>query len=563
MLNNKNKYIITAALPYANGPIHIGHLSGVYIPADIFARYLRRKNKDIIFICGSDEHGTPISIKADMQKISPQKIIDKYHLMIKNDLNKFKISFDNYSRTSSKIHYNTVINFFNTLYKKSFFIEKITQEYYDNQVNKFLADRYIIGICPSCFQTNAYGDQCEKCGKSLNTDDLINPKSSLSGISPIKKQTKHWYIPLYKYEFFLKNWFFKKKINFWKKNVFYQVKSWINEGLKQRAITRDLNWGIPVPIAGIKNKVLYVWFEAPIGYISSSIEICNNRNINWELYWKDNKTKLIQFIGKDNIVFHCIIFPIMLKAHGEYILPNNIIANEFLHLENKKISTSKNWAIWLNDFIKNFPNHQDELRYILTINMPENKDSNFSWKDFQIRVNSELISILGNYVNRVLSLTNKYFNQQVPIPQINNFTEKENNLFKLIKLYPDKIGKLIKNYSFREAIYTFMELPRIGNKYLTEESPWKIYNNNPQKVKNIIYISLQIVGMISQLSEPFLPKTSIILNKILNIKLYDWDSLKKIEILPSKHIISKPVLLFQKIENSKIEYEIFKLKNKK
>lgn len=555
----KNKrYIVTAALPYANGLIHIGHLAGVYIPADIFTRYLRLKKKDVIFICGSDEHGVPIIMRAQKDKVNPQKIVDNYHYINKNSFKKFGISFDNYSRTSSKIHYETVTNFFKNLNKKNNFIKKYSKQYYDNFTKQFLSDRYILGKCPNCNNNNAYGDQCEKCGISINPEELINPRSSVNGKKIILKKTKHWYIDLKKYEDFLKNWIINENSNNWKKNVFYQAKSWIDKGLKSRCITRDLNWGVPVPIKEAKGKVLYVWFDAPIGYISSTIEwgIINNKK--WENYWKNKNTSLIHFIGKDNIFFHCIIFPIMLKAHGEYILPKNIPANEFLNLENKKISTSRNWAVWLNEFLDDFPNQEDALRYILTINMPENKDNNFSWKNFQIRFNSEIISIFGNFIHRNLVILDRYFNNTVP--KFDKLTNKDIKILFKIKKYPKLIGDLIEKYNFRDALNHIINLSRIGNKYLTEESPWNIYSNNPKRVKSIIYISLQIVGIISQVTEPFLPKISKILRKIINVSLIPWDEIIKKEILPSGHILCKPKIFLKKIEDDLINKQLNKLK---
>lgn len=551
------RFIITAAFPYANGPIHIGHLAGVYIPADIFTRYLRRKGEDVIFISGSDEHGAPISIRAMKENVSPKKIVEKYHLLIKNSLERFGISFDNYSRTSSDIHYKISTNFFKKLYNNSVFIEKISDQYYD-QINKqFLADRYVLGICPNCHYSSAYGDQCEKCGIQINPDELIDPKSVLSGKKLILKKTKHWYLPLNIYHNFLEEWFFYEKENFWKNNVLNQVKSWLNKGLKERSVTRDLDWGVPVPIKGLKNKVLYVWFDAPIGYISATVEFCILKKKDWKLYWNNEETALINFIGKDNIVFHCIIFPVMLKAHGEYILPYNVPANEFLNLENKKISTSKNWAVWLHEFLEDFPNQQDSLRYVLTSNMPENKDNNFSWKDFQLRFNSELVDILGNFINRTLTLTERYYKNKVPNFHI--LTKKDEYIILKIKKYPEYIGICIENYHFRNAISEFINIARLGNKYLTEESPWMIYNSNPMRVQNIIYVSLQIVGMIAQLSEPFLPNTCKKLCKLLNIKLYNWYNLKKLEILPPGHILSKNSILFKKIEDIDIKRQINKL----
>lgn len=553
------RFIITAAFPYANGPIHIGHLAGVYIPADIFTRYLRRKGEDVIFISGSDEHGAPISIRAMKENISPKKIVEKYHILIKNSLTQFGISFDNYSRTSSDLHYKISTNFFKKLYNNSVFIEKISDQYYDQKNKQFLADRYVLGICPNCHYNSAYGDQCEKCGIQINPDELIDPKSVLSGKKLILKKTNHWYLPLNRYHNFLQKWFLYEKKNFWKNNVINQVKSWLNKGLKERSVTRDLDWGVPVPIKGIKNKVLYVWFDAPIGYISATVEFCILKKKDWKLYWQNEETALINFIGKDNIVFHCIIFPVMLKAHGEYILPYNVPANEFLNLENKKISTSKNWAVWLHEFLEDFPNQHESLRYVLTSNMPENKDNNFSWKDFQLKFNSELVDILGNFINRTLTLTERYYQNKVP--NIDFLTEKDKHLLIKIKNTPECIGLLIEKYHFRNAISELINIARLGNKYLTEESPWLIYNSNPIRVKNIIYVSLQIVGMIAQLSEPFLPETCKKLCKILNIKLSNWGSLINSEILPSGHILSKNSILFKKIEDCEIEGQIKKLKN--
>lgn len=553
------RFIITAAFPYANGPIHIGHLSGVYIPADIFTRYLRRKGEDVIFISGSDEHGAPISIRAMKENIVPKKIVEKYHFLIKNSLQAFGISFDNYSRTSSNLHYKISTNFFKKLYNDSIFIEKTSDQYYDIKNQQFLADRYVVGICPNCHYNCAYGDQCEKCGIQINPEDLIEPKSLLSGKKLILKQTNHWYLPLNIYHNFLKTWFLDEEKKFWKNNVLHQVESWMNQGLKERSVTRDLDWGVPVPIKGVKNKVLYVWFDAPIGYISATIEFCLLQKKDWKLYWQNEDTALIHFIGKDNIVFHCIIFPVMLKAHGKYILPYNVPANEFMNLENKKISTSKNWAVWLHEFLEDFPNQQDALRYVLTSNMPENKDNNFSWKDFQLRFNSELVDILGNFINRTLTLTKRYYNNQVP--NINRLTTKDKQIIINLKKSPELIGILIEKYHFRNAINEFMNIARVGNKYLTEESPWMIYHSNPLRVQNIIYISLQIVGMIAQLSEPFLPATCKKLCNILNIKLYNWSDLIKLELLPSGHILSKNSILFKKIANIEIERQINKLKN--
>ncbi|WGH27437.1 MAG: methionine--tRNA ligase [Candidatus Bostrichicola ureolyticus] len=551
-----SRYTVTAAMLYANGPIHIGHLAGVYIPADIFVRYLRRKNKDVIFICGSDEHGVPIMIGAQKEGISPKKIVDKYHFIIKNSFNAFGISFDNYSRTTDSMHHKTVTNFFKHLYEKKIFVEKISKQFYDDKIGKFLADRYILGNCPYCNNKKAYGDQCEKCGAVINSEDLINPISALSGHIPIMKNTKHWYLPLDKYQDFLEKWINNKK--FWKPNVYGQVKSWLCHGLKSRSITRDLDWGVPVPLNNAKGKVLYVWFDALIGYISSTIEWAEREGKDWVPYWKNDNTTLIHFIGKDNIVFHCIVFPVMLKAHCEYILPENVIANEFLNLENKKISTSRNWAVWLHEYLKDFPNQQDSLRYILTINMPETKDNNFNWKEFQIRINSELVSVWGNFVYRIMVITWKYCEGKVPQPQ--SISEYDCKILELIKTYPYKIGYMIEHYRFRDALINFMTLVRLGNRYLTNREPWKISDFHQ---KNIIYTALQILGMLSQLAEPFFPNTTKILLYALHLKLYSWNDLEKIEILPPEHQLGKPILLFKLIEDSDIEKQLYKLNKKK
>ena len=557
----KKRYTITAALPYANGPIHIGHLAGAYIPADIYSRYLRLKGKDIVFVCGSDEHGAAIPIRAKKEGISPQKIIDKYHTIIKESFEKFGISFDNYSRTSSKTHHKMASDFFNDLNKKNIFIEKESEQLYDLKENQFLADRYVEGECPKCNFDGAYGDQCESCGSSLNATDLINPKSKLSGNKPSLKKTKHWFLPLNNFEEFLNRWFLKEKKEDWKANVFGQVKSWINEGLKPRAITRDLDWGIPVPIKEATGKVLYVWFDAPIGYISSTIEWAEKEKIDWKPYWQDSETELVHFIGKDNIVFHCIIFPSILKASGKYILPTNVPANEFLNLEGKKISTSKNWAIWLDEYIKDFPEMQDTLRYVLTANAPENKDNDFTWKDFQAKNNNELVAIFGNFINRVVVLTQKYYNGKTPSCQVLN--EKEKDLIDQVYSYPKKIGKSIEKYKFREAINTMIDLARLGNKYLAEEEPWKVIKTeSSEKVKTIMNISIQICGVLSLVCEPFLPNTSVKLKKQFNIQNIEWDS-----IIKSNPVISNEVqqseLIFRKIEDEEIIFQLEKLNDSK
>ena len=553
----KKRYTITAALPYANGPIHIGHLAGSYIPADIYSRYLKLCNHDVIFICGSDEHGAAIPIRAKKEGVSPQTIIDKYHSVIKKSFFDFGISFDNYSRTSSKIHHETASDFFRNLYEKGVFVERESEQLYDEIENQFLADRYVEGGCPKCGFGEAYGDQCESCGSSLNATDLINPKSKLSGNKPVLKKTKHWFLPLNNFEPFLKKWFLKDNKDNWKANVFGQVKSWINEGLKPRAITRDLDWGIPVPLDEAKNKVLYVWFDAPIGYISATKEWAMSNNKDWEPYWKDSKTQLVHFLGKDNIVFHCIIFPSMLKATDEYILPANVPANEFLNLEGKKISTSKNWAIWLHEYLKDFPNMQDTLRYTLTSNAPENKDNDFTWKDFQAKNNNELVAIFGNFVNRVVVLTHKYYDGINPDINLSNDIDKET--LQDIYKFPKKIGDLIERYKFREAVNTVIDLARLGNKYLAEEEPWKlIKTDQKERVKTIINISIQLCAVLSIVCEPFLPYTSEKLKKILNFENFSWNSIS-IDNPVKINNINKGELMFRKIEDDEIELQVQKL----
>ena len=544
-------------MPYANGPIHIGHLAGSYIPADIYSRYLKLCDHDVIFICGSDEHGAAIPIRAKKEGVSPQTIIDKYHSVIKKSFFDFGISFDNYSRTSSKIHHETASDFFRNLHEKGVFVERESEQLYDEIENQFLADRYVEGECPKCGFMEAYGDQCESCGSSLNATDLINPKSKLSGNKPVLKKTKHWFLPLNNFEPFLKKWFLKDNKDNWKANVFGQVKSWINEGLKPRAITRDLDWGIPVPLDEAKNKVLYVWFDAPIGYISATKEWAMSNNKDWEPYWKDSKTQLVHFLGKDNIVFHCIIFPSMLKATDEYILPANVPANEFLNLEGKKISTSKNWAIWLHEYLKDFPNMQDTLRYTLTSNAPENKDNDFTWKDFQAKNNNELVAIFGNFVNRVVVLTHKYYDGVNPDINLSNDIDKET--VQEIYKFPKKIGDLIERYKFREAVNTVIDLARLGNKYLAEEEPWKlIKTDQKERVKTIMNISLQLCGVLSIVCEPFLPSTSEKLKKILNFENFSWNSIS-IDNPVKINNINKGELIFRKIEDDEIELQVQKL----
>ena len=558
---NKKRFTITAALPYANGPIHIGHLAGAYVPADIYSRYLKLMGNDVVFICGSDEHGAAIPIRAKKEGVSPQEIIDKYHFMIKDSFLEFGISFDNYSRTSSQIHHETASDFFKKLNQKNIFVEKESEQLYDEKENQFLADRFIEGECPKCGYKEAYGDQCESCGSSLNATDLINPKSKLSGNKPIFKKTKHWFLPLNNFESFLKKWFLIDNEKIWKTNVFGQVKSWISEGLKPRAITRDLDWGIPVPLEGAEDKVLYVWFDAPIGYISATKEWALSNNKDWEPYWKDSKTELVHFIGKDNIVFHCIIFPAILKASEEFILPKNVPANEFLNLEGKKISTSKNWAIWLHEYLVDFPNMQDALRYTLTSNAPENKDNDFTWKDFQAKNNNELVAIFGNFINRVVVLTHKYYDGNCP--DLNLLNEIDEKVLNEIYSYPKKIGDLIETYKFREAVNTLIDLARLGNKYLADEEPWKLIKTEDfERVKTIMNIALQLSGVLSIICEPFLPNTAIKLKNILNLESIDWDSISKENpIVLSK--INKGELIFRKIEDEEIDLQLQKLNESK
>ena len=556
-MSSKKRHTVTAALPYANGPIHIGHLAGAYIPGDIYSRYLRLLERDIIFICGSDEHGAAIPIRAKKEGLSPKNIIDKYHNEIKKSFINFGISFDNYSRTSTKIHHETASHFFNDLNKKNIFTEKTTDQLFDEKEMQFLADRFVVGTCPKCGHDEAFGDQCENCGSTLNATDLINPKSILSGNKPVLKSTKHWFLPLNKYDSFLKKWFIIDKKETWKSNVFGQVKSWIDEGLKPRAITRDLDWGIPVPLKEAEGKVLYVWFDAPIGYISSTIEWALKEKKDWKPYWQDPDTELVHFIGKDNIVFHCIIFPCILHASKNYILPKNVPANEFLNLEGRKISTSKNWAIWLNDYMEDFPNMQDSLRYVLTTNAPENKDNDFTWKDFQAKNNNELVAILGNFVNRVAVLTQKYFDGKTP--EMSSFVTTDLTILKEIYSYPKKIGESIENFKFREAVNLMMELARIGNKYLADSEPWKlIKTKKKEKVNTIINISIQICSILAIVSEPFLPSSSKKLKIQFNVKNINWNDFSfERPLIPKK--INKSDLIFRKIEDEEIDFQLKKL----
>ena len=558
-MNTPKRYTITAALPYTNGPIHIGHLAGVYVPADIYARYLRLTGNDVAYISGSDEHGAAIPMRAKKEGVSPQVIIDKYHGIIKKSFADFGISFDNYSRTSSKIHHETASEFFTKMYNNGDFIEEVSAQLYDAEANQFLADRFVVGTCPKCGFEESYGDQCENCGTSHNGTDLINPKSAITGNVPTVKETKHWFLPLDKHEDFLRKWILEGHKKDWKPNVYGQVKSWIDDGLRPRAVTRDLDWGIPVPLKDAEGKVLYVWFDAPIGYISSTKEWAAREGKNWEDYWKKEDTKMVHFIGKDNIVFHCIIFPAMLKAHGDYILPDNVPANEFLNLEGNKLSTSKNWAVWLHEYLEEFPNQQDVLRYTLTANAPESKDNDFTWKDFQAKNNNELVAIFGNFINRVVVLTNKYYEGIIPEP--NDFTEIDEDVLAAVKEFPNTIGKSIERYRFREASQELMNLARLGNKYLADEEPWKVIKLDEERVKTIMYVALQISAALAVVSKPFLPFTSDKLKGILNVdENLSWEDVTiKDVLLPGTHQINKAELLFSKIEDKAIEVQVEKL----
>lgn len=557
-------YTITAALPYTNGPIHIGHLAGVYVPADIYARYLRIMGNDVVYICGSDEHGVPITIKAKKENKTPQEIVDRYHQNIKNSFFEFGISFDNYSRTSAKIHHDTASEFFLKLLENNSFEELTSEQFYDEEEEQFLPDRFLIGTCPKCGFEESYGDQCEKCGTSHNPRDLINPRSSITGNKPSLRTTKHWYLKLDKFQGFLEKWILEDNKGVWKSNVYGQCKSWLDDGLKPRAVTRDLDWGVPVPVKDSNGKVLYVWFDAPIGYISSTKEWAIDNKQNWEKYWKDDNTELIHFIGKDNIVFHCIIFPAMLKAHGDFIIPKNVPANEFLNLEGSKISTSKNWAVWLPEFLNDFPGKQDVLRYVLTINAPENKDNDFTWKDFQNRNNGELVAILGNFINRVVVLTKKYYESYIPAN--NELLDKDKNVLGLVNQSINKVEESLSNFKFRDACSEFMNIARIGNKYLADEEPWKIIKENPERVKTVIFISLHISSVLAIVSEPFIPFTSKKIKNILNFKdeiNWTWEGLKKKDFLINEnHKINEPELLFNRIEDSEIQLQIDKLHKK-
>ena len=564
-MQSPKRYTITAALPYTNGPVHIGHLAGVYVPADIYSRYLRMNGHDVAFVCGSDEHGVPITLKAKAEGTTPQAIVDKYHEIIKKSFSDFGISFDNYSRTSAAIHHETASEFFKELYDKGKFLEETSEQLYDEEAKQFLADRFVIGTCPKCGYEESYGDQCENCGTSHNAKDLINPKSVITGNKPTMKETKHWYLPLNEYQEWLRQWILDGHKDDWKANVLGQVKSWIDDGLKPRAVTRDLDWGIPVPVAGGEGKVLYVWFDAPIGYISSTKEWASENGKDWEPYWKDKDSKLIHFIGKDNIVFHCIIFPSMLKAEGSYVLPENVPANEFLNLEGNKISTSKNWAVWLHEYLLEFPDKQDVLRYVLTANAPETKDNDFTWKDFQARNNNELVAIFGNFINRVVVLTNKYFDGVIPEP--GDLSQTDSETLDLLAGYPGIISSSIERYRFREALSELMNLARLGNKYLAEEEPWKKIKTDPERVKTIMYVALQVAKGLSVLSEPFLPHTAVKLRNMLKVEQSGpgvWEQVgAKTDRLEPGNSIGKAELLFSKVEDKEIQLQIDKLEASK
>jgi methionyl-tRNA synthetase len=546
------RFTVTAALPYANGPVHIGHLAGVYVPADIYVRYLRLRGRDVLYICGSDEHGVPITIKARNEHVPPQKIVDYYHHVNKKAFEDFGISFDIYSRTTSKIHYQTASDFFKKLYEKGEFIEQTSKQYFDEEAGQFLADRYITGTCPHCGNDSAYGDQCEKCGTSLSPTDLIHPKSTISGNKPVLKNTRHWYLPLDKHEPFLRKWILEDHKE-WKTNVYGQCKSWLDQGLQPRAVSRDLDWGIPVPVDGAKGKVLYVWFDAPIGYISNTRELTDK----WELYWKDPESRLIHFIGKDNIVFHCIIFPVMLKTEGSYILPDNVPANEFLNLEGDKISTSRNWAVWLHEYLEEFEGKQDVLRYVLCANAPETKDNDFTWKDFQARNNNELVAILGNFVNRALVLTEKYF--EGCVPEIIDLTEYDKSSIEEIGKIKVTVEESLENFRFREALKNAMDMARLGNKYLADTEPWILIKTDEKRVKTILNISLQITANLSTIIKPFLPETAERICQFLNIDSYQWDEIGSTDLLKAGHRLNKSSLLFEKIDDDIIERQLAKL----
>ena len=552
MSKEYKRYLITSALPYANGPVHIGHLAGVYVPSDIYTRYLRLKGHDVISVCGSDEHGVPITIKAKKEGITPQQVVDRYHEIIEKSFRRLGMSFDIYSRTSSPTHRVTASEFFRKLYDEGKFIEQTSEQFYDEEAKTFLADRYIVGTCPRCQNEKAYGDQCEKCGSTLSPDELINPKSAVSGAVPVKRETKHWYLPLDKYEGFLREWILEGHKE-WKSNVYGQCKSWLDLGLQPRAVSRDLDWGIPVPVEGADGKVLYVWFDAPIGYISATKDLTPD----WEKYWKSEDTKMVHFIGKDNIVFHCIVFPSMLKAHGDYILPENVPANEFLNLEGDKISTSQNWAVWLHEYLDEFPGKEDVLRYVLCANAPETKDNDFTWKDFQARNNSELVAVLGNFVNRALVLTKKYYDGV--IPERGALTEYDEATIEELQKIKASLERNIENYHFREALKDAMAYSRIGNKYLADTEPWKVVKTDPERVKTILNIALQITASTAIAIEPFMPFSAEKMLKMLAVDKFGWEQLGSMELMAAGHTIGEAQLLFEKIEDDVIQAQLDKL----
>lgn len=555
MTKDFKRTLVTAALPYANGGVHIGHLAGVYVPADIYVRYLRLKGEPVLFICGTDEHGVPVTMRARKEGCSPQDIVDRYYKIIKDSFEEFGISFDTFGRTTSKTHARVASDFFKTIYDKGGFIEKESEQYYDEEAKTFLADRYIVGECPNCHYQGAYGDQCEHCGSSLSPTELINPHSTVSGSKPVLKKTKHWYLPLDKYQSWLEEWILQDHKE-WRSNVYGQCKSWLDAGLKPRAVSRDLDWGIPVPVEGAEGKVLYVWFDAPIGYISNTIDLCPD---DWETWWKDPSTRLIHFIGKDNIVFHCIVFPVMLKSEGSFILPDNVPANEFLNLEDNKISTSRNYAVWLHDYLKDFPGKQDVLRYVLTANAPETKDNNFTWKDFQARNNNELVAVYGNFVNRALQLTKKYYHGVVPaLGELTDYDRRTIEEFTDVK---NRVERLLDTFHFRDAQKEAMDLARIGNKYLAESEPWKVIKTNPERVKTILNVALQLVANLSIAFEPFLPFSSKSLRQMLALETCVWGDLGRIDILKAGHRLNEPQLLFSKIEDSEVEAQMKRLED--
>ena len=561
MSEEVKRYTITAALPYTNGPVHIGHLAGVYIPSDIYARFLRSNKKDVVFVCGSDEHGVPITISAKKEGVSPQEVVDKYHKLIGDSFKALGISFDIYHRTSDKLHHETASDFFEHLHQKNLFVEKVSKQYFDEKENQFLADRYITGTCPNCKNEGAYGDQCEACGTSLSPTDLIEPKSALSGNKPVMKETKHWFLPLDEYESWLKEWILDGHKSDWKSNVYGQCKSWLDAGLQPRAVTRDLDWGIPVPVENAEGKVLYVWLDAPIGYISATKKWAAENGKNWEDYWKNKETELVHFIGKDNIVFHCIVFPAMLKAHGDYILPDNVPANEFLNLEGDKISTSRNWAVWLHEYLEDFPGMQDVLRYVLCATAPESKDNDFTWKDFQTRNNSELVGIYGNFINRVMVLTNKYYDGCVPKRGL--LTDDDRQVISELKLFPAKIAKSIEAYRYREALMDVMNLARLGNKYLADEEPWKLIKTDEVRTKTIMNIALQIAANLSVVSEPFMPFSAHKLAGMLGLDQLSWKDAGSDALIEEGSKIESAQLLYRKIEDLEIEAQLKKLETSK